>query len=83
MCQTGSGVQNVTTECFPIQWHVIAPVLPGGWDALWDISIALPMIWKRTKELRRWVQVMSITMHTSTKSHALLISNEPKIKLDN
>ena len=43
MCQTGSGVMNVTTECFPIQWHLVAPVLPNGWLLIGETGKLMPV----------------------------------------
>eukprot|EP00658_Telonema_sp_P-2_P020982 TRINITY_DN18331_c0_g1_i2.p1 TRINITY_DN18331_c0_g1~~TRINITY_DN18331_c0_g1_i2.p1 ORF type:complete len:431 (-),score=67.97 TRINITY_DN18331_c0_g1_i2:154-1446(-) len=42
-CATGVGVMNITTDCFPIQWHAVAPRLSDGWVLLGEVGKFIPI----------------------------------------
>ena len=42
-CHTGQGQMDVTTTCFPAQWHTIAPVLPNGCVLLGEVGKFIPV----------------------------------------
>jgi len=51
ICNTGHGDMSVNTECFPFQWHVIAPVLPNGWVVTGEVGKLMPISRQRIQEL--------------------------------
>jgi len=69
LCQTGAGVMDVVTECFPIQWHVIAPVLANGWVIIGETGKFIPISNQRISAIDINQQGVNLTLAGKVSSH--------------
>ena len=51
ICETGTGQIAASTECYPAQWRVVAPVLPNGWVVTGEVGKLMPVSRQRIAAL--------------------------------